>query len=214
MKWRDHADEFADTLKIATIFSKYTLDRYGGHYYAKAQNLRRRLRAAYDAVLARYDLMLLPTTAMKATPIPAKGATPQEITRRSWEAHAQHLPVQRHRPSGDQYSLRHGGRPAGRADAGRPALGRAHDLSRQRGVRGVRRLDEVFLVVPLAFFTLPWRGRVGCRAKRRQSGWGGKCMSAKQRKAHPTPLANARAPPPHFPPPPPRFRYYLFFHGI
>src|SRR5439155_1505675 len=48
MKWRDHADEFADTLKIATILSKYTLHRYGGHYYAKAQNLRRRLRAVYD----------------------------------------------------------------------------------------------------------------------------------------------------------------------
>ena len=85
MKWRDHADEFADTLKIATIFSKYTLDRYGGHYYGKAQNLRRRLRAAYDAALAVHDLLLLPTTVMKATPIPAKGASPQEITRRSWE---------------------------------------------------------------------------------------------------------------------------------
>lgn len=85
MKWREHADEFADTLKIACIFSRYTLDRHGGHYYAKAQNLRRRLRAAYDAVLASYDLLLLPTTVMKATPIPAKGAPPQEITRRSWE---------------------------------------------------------------------------------------------------------------------------------
>ncbi len=72
MAWREHADEFADTLKIATIFSKYTLDRYGGHYYAKAQNLRRRLRAAYDAVLKSHDLLLLPTTVMKATPIPAR----------------------------------------------------------------------------------------------------------------------------------------------
>ena len=79
MKWRDHADEFADTLKIATIFSKYTLDRYGGHYYGKAQNLRRRLRAAYDAALAKYDLLLLPTTVMKATPIPA----PAQARRRS-----------------------------------------------------------------------------------------------------------------------------------
>lgn len=86
MKWRDHADEFADTLKIATIFSKYTLDRYGGHYYGKAQNLRRRLRAAYDAALQKYDLLLLPTVVMKATPIPARNAGPQEITRRSWEA--------------------------------------------------------------------------------------------------------------------------------
>ena len=86
MKWRDHADEFADTLKIATILSKYTLHKYGGHYYGKAQNLRRRLRAAYDAALSKYDLLLLPTTVIKATPIPGKNASPQEITRRSWEA--------------------------------------------------------------------------------------------------------------------------------
>ncbi len=86
MKWRDHADEFADTLKIATIFSKYTMNRYGGHYYAKAQNLRPRLRAAYDTALKACDLLLLPTTVLKATPIPPKGATPQEVTRRSWEA--------------------------------------------------------------------------------------------------------------------------------
>ncbi len=85
MRWRSHADEFADTLKIASIFSKYTLDRYGGHYYGKAQNLRRRLRAAYDATLQKYDLLLLPTTVMKATPIPGPNASPQEITRRSWE---------------------------------------------------------------------------------------------------------------------------------
>jgi amidase len=72
-------------MKIAAIFSKYTLHRYGGHYYAKAQNIRRRLRAAYDAVLAEHDLLLMPTVPMKATPLPDKGASPQEITRRSWE---------------------------------------------------------------------------------------------------------------------------------
>ena len=83
--WRDHADEFADTLKIACIFSKYTFGRYGGYYYAKAQNLRRRLRASYDAVLTSHDLLLMPTVPMKAPPIPSKGASPQEITRRSWE---------------------------------------------------------------------------------------------------------------------------------
>jgi amidase len=86
MGWRSRADSFADTIKIASILSKYTLDRYGGHYYGKAQNIRRRLRAAYDAVLASHDLLLLPTTVMKATPIPQKGAPPREITRRSWEA--------------------------------------------------------------------------------------------------------------------------------
>ena len=44
------------------------------------------MRVAYDAALATHDLLLLPTTPMKATPIPPKGATPQEVTRRSWEA--------------------------------------------------------------------------------------------------------------------------------
>jgi amidase len=86
MGWRDRADDFADTIKIASILSRYTVDRYGGRYYGKAQNIRRRLRAAYDAALSTHDLLLLPTTPMKATPIPGKGATPQEITRRSWEA--------------------------------------------------------------------------------------------------------------------------------
>ncbi len=85
MAWRSRADDFADTLKVATIFSKYTLDRYGGRFYGKAQNIRRRLRADYDAAFSAHDLLLLPTVPMKATPIPQKGATPQEITRRSWE---------------------------------------------------------------------------------------------------------------------------------
>ena len=68
MGWRKRADEFADTLKIASIFSRHTLDRYGGHFYAKAQNLRRRVRAGYDAVLASHDLLLLPTVPMKEFP--------------------------------------------------------------------------------------------------------------------------------------------------
>jgi amidase len=86
MGWRSRADDFADTIKIASILSKYTIERYGGRYYGKAQNIRRRLRAAYDRALAAHDLLLLPTTPIKATPIPARGASPQEITRRSWEA--------------------------------------------------------------------------------------------------------------------------------
>ncbi len=85
MAWRSRPDAFADTMKVAAIFSKYTTHRYGGHYYAKAQNIRRRLRASYDTALAEHDLLLMPTVPMKATPIPVKGAPPQEITRRSWE---------------------------------------------------------------------------------------------------------------------------------
>jgi amidase len=93
MGWRQRADDFADTIKIASIFSKYTVGRYGGRYYGKAQNIRRRLRAAYDAALTAHDLLLLPTAPMKAPPIPKKGAPPQEITRRSWEAPRNTCPI-------------------------------------------------------------------------------------------------------------------------
>jgi amidase len=59
--------------------------RYNGHYYAKAQNLVRRLRAAYDAVLAQYDLLLMPTLPMTASKLPAPDAPVDEIVTRAFE---------------------------------------------------------------------------------------------------------------------------------
>ena len=52
----------------------FTQAHYRGHFYAKAQNLNRKLRAAYDAVLNSYDLLLMPTLPMKATPLPPPDA--------------------------------------------------------------------------------------------------------------------------------------------
>ena len=59
--------------------------RYGGRYYAKAINMARQLRAAYDAVLAEHDLLLMPTTPMKATPLPGPDAPREEIVQRAVE---------------------------------------------------------------------------------------------------------------------------------
>jgi amidase len=83
--WRQQADDFADTLKIMMLFGRYSLDRYRGLYYAKAQNLRRRLRAAYDRAFETCDLLLLPTLPLKATRLPGPDAGPEEITARGWE---------------------------------------------------------------------------------------------------------------------------------
>ncbi|SOE96986.1 amidase [Burkholderia sp. D7] len=45
--------------------------RQRGHaLYGKGVNLARQLRAQYDAALSQFDVLLLPTTPMKATPIP------------------------------------------------------------------------------------------------------------------------------------------------
>ncbi len=83
--WRSRADELADTVKIIALFGRYSLNTYRGHYYAKAMNLRRRLRAAYDAALEDCDLLLMPTLPVKASRLPAPDAGPEEITAVAWE---------------------------------------------------------------------------------------------------------------------------------
>jgi amidase len=72
--WRSRANELSRTLKVSMFAGEYFIRHYRGHFYAKAQNVARRLRAAYDEALARYDLLLLPTLPMKATPIPPNNA--------------------------------------------------------------------------------------------------------------------------------------------
>jgi amidase len=83
--WRTRADELSDTLKNTMLLGHYMVTRYRGHYYAKAQNLVRRLRRAYDEVLARYDLLLMPTLPIVATPLPEANAPVAEILQRGFE---------------------------------------------------------------------------------------------------------------------------------
>jgi amidase len=83
--WRERANELSDSLKNTMMLGHYMVRHYRGHYYAKAQNLVRRLRAAYDAVLARYDLLLMPTLPMVATKLPEENAPVSEILERAFE---------------------------------------------------------------------------------------------------------------------------------
>ena len=59
------------------------MEHYNGQMYAKAQNLRRELREAYDDTLAQYDLLLMPTTPMPAHANDSEG-TPQGIMNHAW----------------------------------------------------------------------------------------------------------------------------------
>jgi amidase len=83
--WRTRADELSDTLKNTMLLGHYMTKHYRGHYYAKSQNLVRRLRAAYDAVLGSYDLLLMPTLPMVATKLPDENAPISEILERGFE---------------------------------------------------------------------------------------------------------------------------------
>jgi amidase len=83
--WRARADELSDTLKLTMLLGYHMVRHYRGRYYAKAQNLARQLGAAYDRVLADYDLLLMPTLPIKATEIPDDNAPIGEIIARGLE---------------------------------------------------------------------------------------------------------------------------------
>jgi amidase len=59
---REHAQELSAQMKVALVCGRWLRRRYAGSLYAKAQNLRPWLRAAYDRALQGVDALLLPTT--------------------------------------------------------------------------------------------------------------------------------------------------------
>src|SRR6202166_3567361 len=83
--WHHRADELSDSLKITMLLGQYFTKHYRGHFYAKAQNLNRKLRAAYDTALNSYDLLLMPTLPMKATPLPPPDAPRELYIQRAFE---------------------------------------------------------------------------------------------------------------------------------
>lgn len=89
MEWlherRGRIDEVPPNVKLFTLVGRYVIERYGYTHYAKAANQVRQLRAGYDAALARHDLLLLPTTPMKAQPLPAADCSVTEWCRRATE---------------------------------------------------------------------------------------------------------------------------------
>jgi amidase len=68
--WEKRLPDFPANAQLYLLLGKY-LERYHGRYYAKAKNLVRRLRRAYDDALVRCDLLVMPTTVIKAIRNPA-----------------------------------------------------------------------------------------------------------------------------------------------
>jgi amidase len=63
---RAQSNDLPPTVKLVLLVGSYMGERYHGRMYAKAQNLRRVLRASYDEALAQFDVFAMPTTPMKA----------------------------------------------------------------------------------------------------------------------------------------------------
>jgi len=83
--WRRRANDMSETTKLFLMLGTYINNIYGSRYYGKAMNVSRRLTAAYDAALKTYDLLLMPTTPMKATPLPSPTASRDEYVQRALE---------------------------------------------------------------------------------------------------------------------------------
>lgn len=68
---KTNAGDFSPTAKLGAVVGHYMRQQYHGVFYARAQNMSRRLTAAYDKVLAEADLLLMPTTPQTAHKMPA-----------------------------------------------------------------------------------------------------------------------------------------------
>ena len=76
---REKANLMPVTVKNFLLFAKIMRERYGNYYSAKAQNQVRTISEIYDEALSECDLLLMPTTPMKAHKLPNKNATNGEI---------------------------------------------------------------------------------------------------------------------------------------
>jgi Amidase len=72
-------NDYPVTVKTVLLFALAMRRRYGYYYSAKAQNLVRTMRAAYDNAFAHCDILVMPTTVMKAHLIPPPNAGPEVI---------------------------------------------------------------------------------------------------------------------------------------
>ena len=84
-QWRQRADELSETTKLFLLLGTHMREQHGSRFYGKAINIARRLRAAYDAELAQHDLLLMPTTPIKATALPGPGASREEVVARAFD---------------------------------------------------------------------------------------------------------------------------------
>ncbi|SCM76359.1 Amidase [uncultured Pleomorphomonas sp.] len=91
--WRERANDLSPTLKLSMLTGEWGIRRYGGRYYAKAQNLARAMRAAYDRALSACDLLLMPTLPRVASPLPGPGAPLSEVVARAFELNVNTAPL-------------------------------------------------------------------------------------------------------------------------
>ena len=88
---RSQGNDLPPTVKLVLLIGSYMTENYSSVMYAKAQNMRRELRAAYDDALSQYDLLLMPSTPMPAHRNDA-GGDPHAVLDHGWDMLANTAP--------------------------------------------------------------------------------------------------------------------------
>jgi amidase len=66
---REVADAWSETVKLVVLGGRYSVEKYQARHYAMARNLAFEVRRRYDEALARFDVLVMPTLPMVATPL-------------------------------------------------------------------------------------------------------------------------------------------------
>jgi amidase len=73
---KTRAQDLSVTAKTAILYGHYMQEQYNGRYYAKAQNIRLKIRQEFEKAFEQVDVLVLPTTPMKPMEIPEAPNTP------------------------------------------------------------------------------------------------------------------------------------------
>ena len=139
-------DDLPPTVKLFLMVGTYMQERYHGRMYAKAQNLRPRLRAGYDKAFEQFDLLVMPTVPAKAyrndPNIDVLG-----IVAHSLDMNGNTAPFNLTGHPAYYRPLRQVQRPSHRSNVGRPPFRRRYRHACGACVRATRRLGNPLTVV-------------------------------------------------------------------
>jgi amidase len=76
---REVADAWSETVKLVALTGRYSVQNYQARHYAMARNLAYEVRRGYDEALDAFDVLVMPTLPMVATPL-VTGSDPRETS--------------------------------------------------------------------------------------------------------------------------------------
>lgn len=92
-RWRADGSRFSQTVQLVLLTAGHVGRRYRNKHYAMARNLVPQLRAGYDEALSRFDVLVMPTTPIRASVIPGPDAPREEVIARALEMLANTAPL-------------------------------------------------------------------------------------------------------------------------